>query len=225
VTALATRVVELRERVEAATARGGRPPGSVTIVAATKTVAVERLRELVDAGVADLGENRAQDLVTKAEMTGSPARWHFIGQLQRNKVRALSPWVELWQSVDRPSLAETIAAHAPGARVLLQVNLGSEVQKGGCAPAATAALADHARGLGLRVDGLMTVPPHDDEPRRWFATLRRLGRDLGLAELSMGMSEDFEIAVEEGATMIRLGRVLFGARPAAPPPAGTASVT
>jgi PLP dependent protein len=225
VSALATRVAELRSRVDAAARRADRAPDAVTVIAATKTVAVDRLREVVAAGVVDLGENRAQDLAGKAAEMGSEVRWHFIGQLQRNKVRMLEPWVVLWQTVDRVAAAQTIADHAPEARVLLQVNLGGETQKGGCAPDATGTLADTARDLGLRVEGLMTVPPDDGEPRRWFASLRALATDLELSELSMGMSEDFEIAVEEGATMVRLGRVLFGDRPATPPPAGTASVT
>ncbi|MGH7359559.1 MAG: alanine racemase, partial [Acidimicrobiia bacterium] len=118
-----------------------------------------------------------------------------------------------------------IARHAPGSRVLLQVNLAHEPQKGGCAPDAAAPLVDAARALGLQVEGLMTVPPAVDEPRPWFAALRRLAAELGVRELSMGMSDDFEVAVEEGATMVRLGRVLFGDRPAASPPTGTASVT
>jgi PLP dependent protein len=109
--------------------------------------------------------------------------------------------------------------------VLLAVPLASERQKGGCAPAAVGALTDTAREIGLRVEGLMTVPPQHDEPRRWFAALRELAVQLGLRELSMGMSGDFEVAVEEGATMVRLGRVLFGERPEGSPPAGTASVT
>lgn len=213
----------LRERVDAASVRVGRAPGSVTIVAATKSVPVPRLRDVVAAGVADLGENRAQDLTVKADALGSAVRWHFIGRLQRNKVRALSAWVALWQSVDRVDLVDTIARHAPASRVLLQVDLAGEPQKGGCPPAVVERLADAARAAGLRVDGLMTVPPARDDPRPWFADLRELADALHVRELSMGMSEDFEVAVEEGATMVRLGRVLFGDR--APPPPGTASVT
>jgi pyridoxal phosphate enzyme (YggS family) len=225
VTTVPVRVADVRSRIDAAAKRAGRAPGSVTIVAATKSVRVPRLREAVAAGVTDLGENRAQDLTRKAAELDAPARWHFIGRLQRNKVRALSPWVQLWQSVDRTALAETIARAAPGSRVLLEVNLASEPQKGGCAPAAVGALADAASEIGLRVDGLMTVPPQHEDPRRFFAALRGLAVDLGLRELSMGMSDDFEVAVEEGATIVRLGRVLFGERPQGSPPAGTASVT
>jgi pyridoxal phosphate enzyme (YggS family) len=219
----ADRVAVLRGRVAAAALRAGRPPGAVTIVAATKTVPVPRLREVVAAGVPDLGESRARDLREKADALGPTVRWHFIGRLQRNKVRALSPWVALWQSVDRAELVDTLARHAPGTRLLLQVNLAGEPQKGGCAPGAAAPLVDASRAAGLHVDGLMTVPPAGDEPRRWFAALRELADALRVRELSMGMSEDFEVAVEEGATMVRLGRALFGDR--APPPPGTASVT
>jgi uncharacterized pyridoxal phosphate-containing UPF0001 family protein len=140
-------------------------------------------------------------------------RWHFLGRLQRNKVRALAPWVACWQSVDRPELGAELARRAPGARVLVEVNLGEEPQKGGCLPAAVPGLVDGLRAAGLRVDGLMAVPPHADDPRRWFAALRDQGAALGLPELSMGMTDDFDVAVEEGATMVRVGRALFGPRP------------
>jgi pyridoxal phosphate enzyme (YggS family) len=212
----AERVAGVRTRIAAAAARAGRDPGEVTLVAATKTVEPARVQEIVDAGVPDLGENRAQELLGKTAVTAAPpleVRWHFLGRLQRNKVRALAPWVGLWQSVDRPELGAEIARRAPGARVLVEVNLGEEPQKGGCVPAAVPGLVDDLRAAGLRVDGLMAVPPHDDDPRRWFAALREQAAVLGLAELSMGMTDDFEIAVEEGATMVRVGRALFGPRP------------
>jgi PLP dependent protein len=141
-----------------------------------------------------------------------PARWHFLGQLQRNKVRALVPYVAWWHTVDRVALGEELAHRAPGAAVLVEVNLGGEAQKGGCAPDDAAALVDDLAARDVRVRGLMTVPPHDGEPRRWFAALRELGARLGLDELSMGMTDDYEVAVEEGATMVRVGRALFGAR-------------
>ena len=139
-------------------------------------------------------------------------RWHFLGRLQRNKVRSLAPWVGCWQSIDRPELGEAVAHRAPGARVLVEVNLAAEPAKGGCAPSAASALVDRLRALELDVAGLMTVPPAAEEPRPWFAQLRDLGESLGLPELSMGMTADFEIAVEEGATMVRIGRALFGPR-------------
>lgn len=210
-TTIAARVAEVRERIAAAAARGGRDAGAVTLVAATKTVEVERVQQVLDAGVVDLGENRAQELLAKTAVRG--ARWHFLGRLQRNKVRQLAPWVALWQSVDRAELGAEIARRAPGARVLVQVDLGQEPQKGGCPPEGVPALVDGLRADGLEVAGLMAVPPHDDDPRRWFARLREHGVALGLAELSMGMTEDYEVAIEEGATMVRVGRALFGARP------------
>jgi pyridoxal phosphate enzyme (YggS family) len=209
------RVHEIRERVAAAARRAGRDPAGITLVAAAKKIEVPQIAGVVAAGVRDVGENRAQELLRKApELAGapSPPRWHFIGRLQRNKVGGLAPWVSLWQSVDRESLAAVLARRAPGATVLVEVNLGEEVQKGGCAPDHTPALVDTLREHGLAVRGLMTVPPQEGDPRPWFARLRELGARLDLRELSMGMSNDFEAAVEEGATMVRVGRALFGAR-------------
>jgi PLP dependent protein len=207
---VAERVAEVRERIAAAATRAGREPGAVTLVAATKTVDAARVQEVIDAGVPDVGENRAQELLTKIGVHG--ARWHFLGQLQRNKVRQLAPWIACWQSVDRAELGAEIARRAPGARVLVEVNVGEEPQKGGCAPAAVPALVDALRSDGLEVTGLMAVPPHGDDPRRWFGRLREQAAVLGLAELSMGMTDDYELAVEEGATMVRVGRALFGPR-------------
>jgi pyridoxal phosphate enzyme (YggS family) len=207
---VAARVGEVRDRIVAAAARAGRDAGAITLVAATKTVDVARVQQVVDAGVVDVGENRAQELLAKTAVEG--AHWHFLGRLQRNKVRQLAPWVGCWQSVDRAELGAEIARRAPGARVLVEVNVGEEPQKGGCAPAAVPALVDGLREGGLAVVGLMTVPPHGDDPRRWFAQLREQAAALGVAELSMGMTDDFEVAIEEGATMVRVGRALFGPR-------------
>jgi pyridoxal phosphate enzyme (YggS family) len=221
-------VGEVRDRIAAAAAVAGRDPASVTLVAATKTVSVAQVRAVVAAGVLDLGENRAQELLAKAaelaerpgemaaELAERPVldapRWHFLGHLQRNKVRALAPWVACWESVDRAPLGDELATRAPGARVFVEVNLGEEPQKGGCAPGALAGLVEHLVGVGLAVEGLMAVPPNDGEPRRWFSLLREMGSRLGLVELSMGMSDDFEVAVAEGATVVRIGRALFGPR-------------
>lgn len=127
-------------------------------------------------------------------------------------MRALAPHLTWWESVDRAALGEEIARRVPGARVLVEVNVGRETQKGGCDPHDVAPLVDRLRELGLAVGGLMTVPPRAGEPRQWFAALRALAESSGLRELSMGMSDDFEIAVEEGATMVRVGRALFGER-------------
>jgi PLP dependent protein len=213
---LAAALDEVRARIAAAAHRAGRDPADVTLVAATKTVSAALVAEAVALGVTDIGENRAQELLAKAEaLEGTiavPVCWHFLGRLQRNKVRPLASRVTWWQSVDREALGATIARHAPEARVLVEVNLAGEPQKGGCSPAESGRLTEALRSLGLRVEGLMTIPPHDDEPRRWFAALRELGADLGLHHLSMGMTDDYEDAVEEGATMVRIGRALFGSR-------------
>lgn len=213
---LAPALNDVRARIAEAARRAGRDPAAVTLVAASKTVPVERVAEVVALGVTDVGENRAQELLAKADALDSAMDttvcWHFLGRLQRNKVRSLAPRVTWWQSVDREALGSTIARHAPEARVLIEVNLGGESQKGGCAPGDAGSLSDALRGLGLRVEGLMAIPPHDDDPRRWFAALRELGADLGLPHLSMGMTDDYEVAVEEGATMVRVGRALFGPR-------------
>jgi pyridoxal phosphate enzyme (YggS family) len=163
----------------------------------------------------DLGENRAQELLAKAPelaAEAAPPTWHFVGQLQRNKVTGLTPWVQWWHSVDRFVLGEAIARRAPGARVLVEVNLAEEPRKAGCAPNAAPALVGELRGLDLDVVGLMTVAPQAGDRRRWFATLRDLATTLELRELSMGMSDDFEAAIEEGATMVRVGRAIFGER-------------
>jgi len=206
-------VHDVRRRIADAAHRAGRDPAAVTLVAATKTMPVSVVRAVLAAGVLDVGENRGQELLAKApECVDFPARWHFLGRLQRNKVRALASHVVWWHTVDRSSLGEEIARRAPGARVLVEVNLGRETQKGGCDPDDVAALIDRFGELDLSVGGLMTVPPNDGEPRRWFAELRTLAERFGLAELSMGMTDDFEVAVEEGATMVRVGRALFGER-------------
>jgi PLP dependent protein len=207
----------VRARIDAAAADAGRDPAEVTLVVVTKSVAVDAIREALVAGATDVGENRAQELVTKArtlEDDVAVPRWHFIGRLQRNKVRALARYVTLWQSVDRDELAIEIAHRAPGARVLVQVNVAGEAQKGGCAPEETADLVARCRAHGLVVEGLMTVPPEAGDPDPTFRTLRRLTDDLGLTTCSMGMSGDFERAIRSGATMVRVGSAIFGPRPA-----------
>ncbi|HEY6317427.1 MAG TPA: YggS family pyridoxal phosphate-dependent enzyme [Acidimicrobiia bacterium] len=213
-TDVAARADAVRGRIAAAATRAGRDPGAVTLVAATKLVAPDRIAAALRAGVGDVGENRAQELLAKAPALAElTPRWHFLGPLQRNKVKALAAWVTCWQSLDRLALGETLARHAPGARVLVEVNLADEPQKAGCAPRDTTALVDALRGLGLAVVGLMAVPPHDDDPRPWFARLRALAAAAAVPELSMGMTDDYEVAVEEGATLVRVGRALFGERP------------
>jgi PLP dependent protein len=212
---IADALAEVRERIAAAAALAGRDPAAVRLIGASKTVPAERVVEALDAGLTDLGENRAQELLAKAPVLADAARsvtWHFVGQLQRNKVAGLVPWVRWWHSVDRLALGEAIARRSPGARVLVEVNLGDEPRKGGTAPGDVAALVGALRGLDLDVAGLMTVAPQVGDPRRWFAALRDLATPLELRELSMGMSNDFEAAIREGATMVRVGRAIFGQR-------------
>jgi len=201
----------VRGRIRAA----GGDPARVTVVAVTKKLPIASVQAAVDAGVVDVGENYAQELVVKAAEAPPAVRWHFLGPVQRNKVAALAPHVHLWQAVDRDDAAAAIAARAPGAAVLIQVNVTGEPGKHGCAVADAPAVVDHARALGLDVRGLMTVGPlgDPDGARPGFRALADLARTLELSELSMGMSADLEVAVQEGATIVRIGTALLGPRP------------
>ena len=216
-TTVAAGLERVRERIRAA---GGDPDG-VTIVAVTKAFGVDAVEAALAAGAVHLGENYAQELVAKAEAVREDPRpvWHFIGGLQRNKVRTVAPHVALWESVDRASLGAEIAKRAPGARVLVQVNISDEPTKGGCGPAEAPDLVEALGDLGLDVAGLMGVAAAGDvdRARAQFARLAALRDTLGLAELSMGMSADLEAAVAEGATIVRVGSALFGPRPPHPP--------
>ncbi|MEP6624522.1 MAG: YggS family pyridoxal phosphate-dependent enzyme, partial [Acidimicrobiia bacterium] len=152
---VAERVAVVRDQIADAARRAGRDPESVRLVAATKTQSVAAVAAVIDAGVRDLGENRAQELVEKApELAGLDPVWHFIGRLQRNKVNQLVPWVDCWQTLDRSELGAALATRAPGARVLVEVNVAAEPQKGGCAVTEVAALLDGFRAAGLVVAGL-----------------------------------------------------------------------
>ncbi len=244
---LAHRLGALRERL---VGLGGT---HVKVVAVTKGFGPDVVAAALSVGLTDIGENFAQELLAKAasleaapsevsHLTSDPPsypiiggssdgavlgqpRWHFVGQLQRNKVRKLAGVVHLWQSVDRFELASEIARRAPGAKVLVQVDItaigmgvgidSNKPQRGGCAPDATASLVEHCRSSGLEVKGLMGVgtPGLPEGSRMGFRKLASLGTELGLAELSMGMSDDLEVAVSEGATMVRVGTSLFGPRP------------
>lgn len=217
----------IRTAVARAAVRAGRDPVGVALIAAVKQVPVERVRAVLELGVTDLGENRVQEAEDRIAALGrASARWHMIGHLQRNKTGRAVELFDRIQSVDRLELAETIARRASAlgrvVAVQLEVNVSGEVTKFGVAPDQLVALARAvARLPGVRLDGLMTIGAPVAEPeaaRPGFARLRGL-RDqaqqaLGvpLPELSMGMSGDFEVAVEEGATMVRIGTALFGAR-------------
>jgi hypothetical protein len=211
---VAPRLAEVRDRIAAAAVASGRAPDAVTLVVVTKEVGVDEVRGAIAAGAVDLGENRAQDLAAKAAtLAGEALRWHFIGRLQRNKVRTVAEYVGLWESIDRDELAAEVGRRAPGAAVLVQVNVTGEPQKGGCAPNDVETVVDACRTHGCRVEGLMTVPPAAVDPRPVFARLRRMTDDLGLRVCSMGMSGDYEVAISEGATMVRVGSAIFGPRP------------
>lgn len=206
------RVAAVRDRIRSA----GGDPGATTLVAVTKGFGPDAVEAALAAGLRDVGENYAQELETKAAaLAGAPVRWHFVGRLQSNKVRLVADIVAVWQSVDRASLVAPLGARAKGATVLVQVDVSGEPGKGGCPPTAVPALVEALDAAGLRVAGLMAVgaggPP--EAARAGFRALVALADRLGLAERSMGMSGDLEVAVQEGSTMVRIGRSLFGDRP------------
>ncbi len=217
-----TRLNSVVLRVAAAAERAGRAADSVRIVAVTKDASDAALLTVYAAGARDFGENRADSLAGRAGRLPGDIRWHFIGRLQGNKVKVVRPIVHLLHSLDRSALAaywSEDAATVPAA--LVQVNVSGEPQKAGVASADTARLVAEALRAGIDVRGLMTVPPIVDDPadsRRHFAALRNLrdrlqGEFPTLRELSMGMTDDYEVAVEEGATILRVGRAIFRASP------------
>lgn len=225
---IARRLAEVRARLDAACERAGRDRGEVTLLAVGKTHPPQALQTVVDAGVVDLGENRVHELRDKRAVVRG-ARWHLIGQLQRRKARDVVGADVLIHSVDRPRLAATLArvAEEEGVRqrVLIQVNVASDPAKGGCHLDDAADLVAYARDLPqLTVEGLMTIPPlpaDGEDPaeaaRPHFATLRGLRDELRerfeeVQHLSMGMSADLDAAVAEGATLVRIGTAIFGAR-------------
>lgn len=211
-------LAELQDRLEAIRGRlevVGGPAGEVEIVAVTKGLPIAVVELAGQAGLVELGENYAQELVAKATGAPSGPRWHFLGPLQRRRTRSLAPHVSVWEAINRPEAADAVAGARPGASVYVQVNLTGDPAKHGCGPDAAPSLVAHCRDAGLDVVGLMTVGPAGDRDgtRACFAGLAALATDLGVGGLSMGMSDDFELAVEAGATSIRLGRALFGPRP------------
>lgn len=214
-------LAHIRYRIQAA----GGDPTRVAVVAVTKGFGADAVLAGCRAGVADVGENYAQELLAKAPQVPDAVRWHFLGPIQRNKVAGLAPHIHLWQTVDRAAAGVAIGRHAPGAEVLVQVNVSGEAAKRGCRPDDTAELVSELQRLPLRVIGLMAVGPSGppEAARPGFRRLAGLGRRLGLTELSMGMTDDLEVAVQEGATMIRIGRGLFGPRPriGSPAPIGS----
>lgn len=225
---IAGNIKKVRQRIEDACSRCGRDPSAVRLVAVTKTVSVERIREALAAGVLICGENYLQEARSKIGMLGAAASWHFIGHLQSNKARQAVELFDLIHSVDSLHLAESLD-HAAAAKnrivpVLVQVNISGEQSKHGIDPHETAQLVRRIAELPhLRMDGLMTIPPllpSPEDSRPYYTALRRLRDDLAgrlsdsvmLSELSMGMSSDFEVAIEEGATLVRVGTAIFGLR-------------
>jgi pyridoxal phosphate enzyme (YggS family) len=220
---LADRVAEVRERIAAAVSRGGHGQ-QVTVVAVTKTYGPDAVHAAWESGIADVGENRVQEALAKMGDVTVPVRWHLIGHLQRNKAKAVDRF-DLVHSVDSGRLADAVAKvgedRGRPVRGLMQVNTSGEEAKGGLSAEEVAIDGERWLGLrGLRVEGVMTMAPLDADERTLrstFSGARRIREQLvslghPATELSMGMSNDYEIAVEEGATMVRLGTVLFGAR-------------
>lgn len=181
-----------------------RVAGRAMLVAVTKGQPASAARALYDMGQRDFGENRADEMLAKAAALPEDARWHFIGRIQRNKVKLLAR-THLVHSFDRPELSSTW----PSVPVLLQVDFSGAEGRGGVAPTDVGPALATCQAAGVDVRGLSTLPPKDDDARKWFRELRALRDAHGLQHLSMGMSADFEAAIEEGATMVRVGRALF----------------
>lgn len=207
--AIRQRLAAARARIEAAAARAGRDPAAVELLVATKYVPLDQMPKLAQAGVTLVGENRAQDLEAKLAAHRHLFEWDFIGQLQSRKVKAIVPHARLIHSLASASalreLQHSQQIARPGLRVLIEVNVAAEEGKAGVAPAE---IEQYLERCPVPVAGLMTMPPyalHPERSRRWFAALRELAQAHGLTELSMGTSQDYEVAVEEGATIVRLG--------------------
>ena len=212
-------VAAVEERIALACARSGRTRGEVTLVAVSKTFPASFVEDAIDAGITEVGENRVQEAREKKPLVRGAARWHLIGHLQTNKARDAVRLFDVIQAVDSLDLAEKLAraaeAHGKRQEVMLQVNIGDEPQKSGIERAEVDAVARQATALpSLRVIGLMALPPigTPEESRPYFRELRSMRDALGLEHLSMGMSEDFEAAIEEGSTIVRVGRAIFGSR-------------
>jgi pyridoxal phosphate enzyme (YggS family) len=220
---LRDRLADVHRRISLAAERAGRDPGSVRLVAVTKTLGIERVREAVEAGLRDFGENYVQEAREKLAALGPDIRWHFIGHLQSNKARHVVGAFELIHSLDSETLAREIQKRSAAAGivqdVLVEVRLDPAASKTGIEPEALPCLVEQVRGLpNVRLRGLMGMPPLFADPedaRPGFRLLRRLLEVVppeSRRELSMGMSSDFEVAIEEGATLVRVGTAIFGPR-------------
>lgn len=214
---IAQNVAAVRQAIAEAAQRAGRPPGAIRLVAVTKAVGLAEAEILRDLGVTDLGENRVEDARAKVETLRTGVCWHMIGTVQRRKARGVVTWFDTVDAVDRLSLAEALQRRCEEQdrrlRVLIEVNVSGETSKHGLEPDTLASALHEIRAYDrLTVEGLMTIAPFGAEPdilRSIFRRLRQSAEEHGLPELSMGMTDDFEIAIEEGATQVRIGRALF----------------
>jgi len=227
---ISANIESVRGRIAAASRRAGRRPEDVTLVAVSKTFPAERIREVVRAGVSDIGENYVQELLPKRDaLAGEPVRWHFIGHLQTNKAKSVAAWVTMVHALDSRALAQELDTRAARANrtidALVEVNTTGELSKFGIAPDQVLPFVRSLEGFShIRICGLMTIGPFLPDPegsRPMFRRLRELRETLARhsqenldpVHLSMGMTGDFEVAVEEGATLLRIGTALFGSRP------------
>lgn len=221
-------LIEVKEKIEKTATKCGRSPDDIKLVAVSKMVGVEKIKEAISAGVTILGENYLQEAKGKIEEVGKSVQWHMIGHLQTNKVKQAIELFDLIQSVDRLSLAQEIHKRAKSldkrVRILVQVNISEEDTKSGIErESAVSLISEIARLTNISIEGLMTIPPYLLDPQKvrpYFKSLRELGEEIerrgfentSMKELSMGMSNDFEVAIEEGATIVRVGTAIFGER-------------
>ena len=222
---LSDRLAHVHERIRQACLRSRRDPASVRLIVVTKGVAADVIRQAVSLGVTDLGENRVQEAREKRQVVDAPnVRWHLIGHLQRNKARLAAGLFDVIHSADSSAVIESLGHAGRPLDVLIQVNVSGEASKFGCPPASARSLAEAvSRTPGLTLAGLMTIAPFSEDPeqaRPHFRRLRQLRDELlesgslrpGACGLSMGMSQDFEVAIEEGADTVRIGTAIFGPR-------------
>jgi pyridoxal phosphate enzyme (YggS family) len=211
----------LEERINRACVRANRRREDITLIAVTKTHSVETIQKAYDLGVRDLGENRVQELLKKKDELPNDIRWHLIGHLQSNKAKYIAPFIHSVHSIDSIETAKELSKRAEQQSrmidVLIEINVAGESTKEGIAPTDCKELLHKIseEGTSLIVRGLMTVAPYEEDPERvspYFRELRKLRDEFGLKDLSMGMTNDYEVAIEEGTTMIRIGSALFGNR-------------
>jgi len=210
-------LAEIQARIAAAEARAGRPTGSVTLVAVSKTQPWEHIAPVLEAGQKVFGENRVQEAIERWGDRRAGLELRLIGPLQTNKAREAVGFFDVIETLDREKLARVLADEIQRAgqapRLYVQVNVGEEAQKAGIAPAEADAFVAACRGTyGLAIEGLMCIPPFDEDPAPHFTLLREIAARNGVERLSMGMSDDFEIAIAQGATSVRVGSAIFGSR-------------